>query len=85
MDHHGRKGDLIEVMVKDLTQRAAVVGPSCLLTVNCINSLIPEVREPTQKPDPAWQRLSEAWIHRYNRTHTNKWKEEAKESHCVWS
>ena len=85
MDHHGCKGDLIEVMVQDLTQRAAIVGPSCLLTINGINSLIPEVREPTEKPDPAWQRLREARIHRYDRTYADQWEEETEKCHRIWS
>ena len=63
MNHHAREGDLVEVMVQDLAQRAAVVRPSCLLTINAIDCLVPEVGPDAEQPDPAWQILSEARIH----------------------
>ena len=55
MNHHAGEGDLVEVVVEDLTDWTAVVRTPSLLTVNSINCLIPEVGEETQEPNPMWQ------------------------------
>ena len=62
MDHHASERDLVQIVVEDLSEWTAVVCPSCLLTINRINSLIPKVGEYAQEPDPAWQGLREGWI-----------------------
>jgi len=41
--HHASEGNLIEVVVQNLTQGATVVRPAGLFPVDCINRLIPKV------------------------------------------
>ena len=59
MDHHAGECDLIQVVIKDLAKRTAVVSAACLLPVDGVNGLVPEVGEHAQKPDPAGQPLRE--------------------------
>ena len=59
MDHHAGKRDLVQVVVQDLAKWAAVVCAARLLSINCIDCLVPKVREPAQKPHPAGQGLRE--------------------------
>lgn len=65
-DKDARESDLVEVVVEDLAKRATVVRPARLLTIDRINSLIPERCKPGQKPDPAGQCLREGWIQNKN-------------------
>ena len=62
MDHHTSKRDLVKVVVENLSQWTAVVRSACLLSVDRIDCLIPEISEPGEKEDPARECLSESGI-----------------------
>ena len=77
VNHHASEGDLVEVVVEDLAKRAAVVCATGLLAVDSIDCLVPEVCEPRQKPDPAWQCLCKRRIQIADGNEAGEGKEQA--------
>lgn len=72
--HHASERDLIQIVVQDLAQRAAIVRSSRLLTIDGVNRLVPEVREPGEEPYPAWRRLRETRIERHDNDEDDQWE-----------
>ena len=83
MNHHAGERDLIEVMVQDLTKWTAVVSATGLLAVNGIDRLVPKVSEPTKKPYPAWQRLSEGRVQHTDSDQTRQRENQSHESEGI--
>jgi len=61
--HHASERDLIQV-----------VRSSRLLTIDGVNRLVPEVREPGEEPYPAWRRLRETRIERHDSDEDDQWE-----------
>jgi len=54
-DHLESVSQLVQVVVEDLAEGAAVVRAARLFTVSSVQGLIPKIRENTESDKPFWE------------------------------
>ena len=82
--HHAQKGDLVQIVIQYLPEWAAIIRPSRLLTIDCINRLVPKIREPCQQPHPTRKRLSERGIQHAYSDQAGQRENQTQQGQSIW-